>query len=337
MAIVRVYVFRASIPLTEKGSQIWIEDREDYGRAGSKYRIRYDHLASSPHFFSTSTEVPMSEDHTAIETNPPRLPADLECRIFTTSASANQTTIASLLLVARRVREWIEPLRFRCLVFGVPSSSYQFASPAKYNLLASKTPSFLATHTKSFLIRGSIVYDDYNKIFSLLVSSSFRGLTELAFWIDGGDLPGPWSFPHLRRLSFNVIHIFSFYDVLQKHPSQTLGITHLKLVFSAISELPGLTPQLPALSHIQTTWMGSDEGHDALQKLLELNQIVVVIIEAHSSQRGFHTRWPILLHPKIVYSDVNDWESEWRAQATGQPDFWEKAEAERADSQEERI
>ncbi|KAH8809525.1 hypothetical protein DL96DRAFT_1562001 [Flagelloscypha sp. PMI_526] len=218
----------------------------------------------------------------------------------------------------------IEPFRFRCLLFGSPSTSYRFAAPGWHALLASKTPDFLAANVKSILILGDSSWDDYGKTASLLSSPSCRGITELAFWISGGELPDLWSFPHLSRLSFNIYHIYSFYRALLMNPSRTLGITHLKLVWAGITRLFIFMAQLPNLSYIQTTWSMGDVGHDALQKLLELPQIVTLILEA-KSLKGYDNQWPVLLHTKIVYSDVENWEEEWVAQASGQPDFWEKA------------
>ncbi|KAF7341890.1 hypothetical protein MSAN_02044600 [Mycena sanguinolenta] len=48
----------------------------------------------------------------------PRLPRELECKIFKMAGLARPTTIPNLILVARRVKYWVEPLLYRVLVLS---------------------------------------------------------------------------------------------------------------------------------------------------------------------------------------------------------------------------
>ncbi|KAJ6534252.1 hypothetical protein B0H19DRAFT_1185616 [Mycena capillaripes] len=45
----------------------------------------------------------------------PRLPPELECRIFEAVALAHPTKIPQLMLVAWRVKEWVEPLLYHVI------------------------------------------------------------------------------------------------------------------------------------------------------------------------------------------------------------------------------
>ncbi|KAF7333276.1 hypothetical protein MSAN_02422100 [Mycena sanguinolenta] len=54
----------------------------------------------------------------------PKLPPELEYRIFEIAALARPTGIPRLMLVARRVKYWIEPLLYRVVLFHSPSDEH---------------------------------------------------------------------------------------------------------------------------------------------------------------------------------------------------------------------
>ncbi|KAF7368016.1 hypothetical protein MSAN_00867400 [Mycena sanguinolenta] len=57
--------------------------------------------------------------------NEPRLPPELEHKVFQTVALARPRWIPALMLVARRVKVWVEPLLYRVVFLKNPTSAFQ--------------------------------------------------------------------------------------------------------------------------------------------------------------------------------------------------------------------
>ncbi|KAJ7073568.1 hypothetical protein C8F01DRAFT_1360429 [Mycena amicta] len=89
----------------------------------------------------------------------PYLPQDLERLIFRTAALAAPSEAQNLLIVAWRVKEWVEPLLYRSLVIAPPmhlgtivSAPILKLSPRTFARLAQrKSPSFFASHVHDLL------------------------------------------------------------------------------------------------------------------------------------------------------------------------------------------
>ncbi|KAF7341891.1 hypothetical protein MSAN_02044700 [Mycena sanguinolenta] len=94
----------------------------------------------------------------------PHLPPELECRIFEIAALARPTRIPNLMLVARRVKYWVEPLLYRVLFLAseprnYTRQSYGFPIITPNTLLqviAEKPPHFLQNGVKRILVTGLV-------------------------------------------------------------------------------------------------------------------------------------------------------------------------------------
>ncbi|KAH8822389.1 hypothetical protein DL96DRAFT_1714711 [Flagelloscypha sp. PMI_526] len=133
----------------------------------------------------------------------PRFPPELEFRIFNTCASADSQTISVLLLVCRRVKGWIEPLRFRAIIFKFSIETFR-RFDGFYSLAMAKPLDFLA-QTVLFCAVDRIRHRDRaEKAVEILRRCS--GILDLALWTEfqGDLLPFDLcSFKNLRHLSLN--------------------------------------------------------------------------------------------------------------------------------------
>ncbi|KAJ6506754.1 hypothetical protein C8R45DRAFT_970432 [Mycena sanguinolenta] len=94
----------------------------------------------------------------------PHLPPELECRIFEIAALARPTGIPHLILVARRVKHWVEPLLYRVFFLSSeppyrnpPSYGFPIITPSTLlQLIAEKPPYFLQNTVKRIIVTGLI-------------------------------------------------------------------------------------------------------------------------------------------------------------------------------------
>ncbi|KAJ7059499.1 hypothetical protein C8F01DRAFT_1370420 [Mycena amicta] len=76
--------------------------------------------------------------------NDPHFPPELEREIFETAAEMHWKDVPDLRLVARRVHEWLEPFLYRNIYLGDSKESDILMQEAFLNLVAAKSPEFLA-------------------------------------------------------------------------------------------------------------------------------------------------------------------------------------------------
>ncbi|KAJ7366053.1 hypothetical protein DFH08DRAFT_162878 [Mycena albidolilacea] len=123
------------------------------------------------------------EDMTPILNTTPMLPPELERTIFEFSASSDLRCILTLLLVAKRVRTWMEPLLYRRL--SVSHKDFlghddcdliRMSSNECLNVLDSKPASFLRDHVRHLALT-SVPHDTVARALS-----SFAGITTLAIF-----------------------------------------------------------------------------------------------------------------------------------------------------------
>ncbi|KAJ7778152.1 hypothetical protein B0H16DRAFT_1711687 [Mycena metata] len=158
------------------------------------------------------------------------LPPELEIQIFESVAKEapyDAVLRLRLMLVARRVRIWIEPLVFECIVFSRANNWTRLK-----HIIASKPPDFLARNVKSVCMPLSTVStQEASEILSLCT-----GAQRIACWIDHREIDTaiPWSIPiqtpALRRLSIELSH---FLSLSASFPAAHLisGLTHLELIW----------------------------------------------------------------------------------------------------------
>ncbi|KAF8176211.1 hypothetical protein K438DRAFT_1847133 [Mycena galopus ATCC 62051] len=92
----------------------------------------------------------------------PAFPEDLERCIFESAAFFHTDCIPALLLVAHRVKIWIEPLFYKAVtIYGLPrgrgpkpNTNFRHSVPALYSLMKSKPASFFSDHVRHVQLVG---------------------------------------------------------------------------------------------------------------------------------------------------------------------------------------
>ncbi|KAH8810414.1 hypothetical protein DL96DRAFT_540028 [Flagelloscypha sp. PMI_526] len=267
-----------------------------------------------------------------------RLPDELERTIFIIAATSDDSLIAPLLLVAQRVKGWIEPLRFRSLVIET-CEFLQVRHSGKHLqkldleqricwLALGKPAEFLAQHVKFVQIGAEI--NHLNTIVPFL--SLMSTLTNMAIWsiLPNNPFPDLSAFGDLTYLSLNLTGGRDFCNFLLDHPGYIMRVTHMEFVYNVVAKLlPLINSQLPYLSHfcVIAWWYSKNKDAllDAFNRLLNLDQMVVVVISV--TQKIAITSdiagvYPILSHPKVTLKTFSGLKGEWTLRVEGKPDIW---------------
>ncbi|KAF7364245.1 Zn(2)-C6 fungal-type domain-containing protein [Mycena sanguinolenta] len=255
----------------------------------------------------------------------PLIPQELEREIFEIAAELHPDAISNILLVAARVHEWIEPLRYRTFILTDPASSCprlrvlqqaieskpaQFIRDNVWHLFVE--PDFLDA-LDTFIpfctgVRSLVIFKPHTQMLSqletarpqrLAVPIEFFGHTEESMPIDLG-LP----------MFSSLTHLDIWEDIIAIAPS-----------WSSLALLPVLT-------HLAFFGLSYDVGVTILGMCRKLQ--VIISMETEDS-----TEWLMLS------ATVDDWEprfvgmvvttenyaSDWETGLRGGSDFWARADA----------
>ncbi|KAJ7059551.1 hypothetical protein C8F01DRAFT_1144957 [Mycena amicta] len=242
-----------------------------------------------------------------------RLPIELEREIFELATRLYPASGFTVLLVARRVQIWIEPLLYRSL---------QLTRQKATTLLKLKPPGFLTYNVRHLTLRGA------NADWGALVEVCNKA-THLA--IGSGILSNPplllafLSLRHLRRLACHG-HELSAGSLDASLPVYAL-ITHLEL-FDDLTSPDILEPwicALPSLTHLalhhRPAWATVHRllGAEGFSRQLQVLVIVSISMPAIPST---------LTDPRLVITrddTLNGWES-WDKGVLDCHNFWDVAE-----------
>ncbi|KAJ7723227.1 hypothetical protein B0H16DRAFT_1472924 [Mycena metata] len=235
------------------------------------------------------------------------LPPELEREIFEETALMHKSSIPNLILVARRVFVWIEPLLYRvfCAI-----------------LTSEKPPPFFHNAVRHLALLG----DPSTSIDNLRVLGLCRGISSFGATnsnVDGAVLVGLEHRVNLRRLSMCLSLLFDP-AVDFTHPIFR-SLTHLDLFDSVQHGVMGLLPfipTLPALTHLALhPSIPRDDVLGALARSPPL-QVLLVLWSIIYEKDYSRARSPHVYDVRFVTGlYVRYWET-WEAGATGLPDFW---------------
>ncbi|KAJ7636629.1 hypothetical protein FB45DRAFT_448385 [Roridomyces roridus] len=245
----------------------------------------------------------------------PRLPMDIERETFEWTAIAHPSSIPTLLLVARRVRIWVEPYLYRAIKVA-PWPPYSIMERDVLNGTG-KPASFYRDAVRHLYIQDKPRADVLKICTRTRSITSFGRAPELMPVLPQMDL---------RRLSLSLRELFNGPPYL--HPLfQT--ITHLDL-HDIIGEddeqdpVVRLLPALPALTHLCLC----DQVPPVRKILADCSHLQILVnpwlISDAALGRTLAANPPIQ-DPRFmvtVYNDVND---EWEADVKGHS-IWEAAE-----------
>ncbi|KAJ7461193.1 hypothetical protein FB451DRAFT_490402, partial [Mycena latifolia] len=165
------------------------------------------------------------------ESSPPALPPELEQQIFEICALSRPMSIPKLMLVAWRVKEWIEPILYRTIVIGAfeHEESYPIFTASDILLSAIKRKPAAFFHSA---VRNLTLYTDYVDDLPTILSAC-TGVENL--WTT--DTEGTGLLPLFARLRLKHLHGY-VQDFLRTFPPPHpffSKITHVEL-FGAVED-----------------------------------------------------------------------------------------------------
>ncbi|KAJ7061741.1 hypothetical protein C8F01DRAFT_145399 [Mycena amicta] len=245
---------------------------------------------------------------TAVE---PRLPPELEHEVFATAALLDQDSIPTLLLVAHRVRVWIEPYLYRSFDLSVVTGRQ-----ALLDVSSAKPASFLASAVRHviFKIDGD----------SELHKSALRictGVTHLAVSSAtdnrNSGLLAILSLMHIERFAGSIVDLFDQppeHRMDGRHPAFRF-LTHLEIFDNLGSDaVDAFVIALPSLTHLATESLHSGEQVQRLLKGCSNLLVMVLLLDGV----------PPVDDPRIVLCTYVDWAE--AAAPAPQRTYWDIAE-----------
>ncbi|KAJ7473692.1 hypothetical protein B0H11DRAFT_1340732 [Mycena galericulata] len=196
-------------------------------------------MASSLTMPAPTTDPPSRTDPLATD---PLLPPEIEKRIFEVAALSSPKSVPALLLVARRVKIWIEPVLFHVLSLYGPGRTGKtpncqlFQYPILSQLFESRPPSFFHDHVRHVQFTAAQTPDIICKVLSLcdatnsLSATCLAGSPTLSLLSILGALP-------LKRLSTVFALLFSGQPIIDFSHALFSDLSHLSLWTGATATL----------------------------------------------------------------------------------------------------
>ncbi|KAJ6563999.1 hypothetical protein B0H19DRAFT_74829 [Mycena capillaripes] len=255
----------------------------------------------------------------------PRLPPELERIIFEIVALSRATTIPKLMLIAWRVKDWLEPLLYRTVVIGDSSQLNinhrrtvglpDFREARLLQIIETK-PSFLQ-HAVKHLFIG--VYAEGSAVDRIVVACPH--ITHLFAPFDPSD--------HIRALStlrdvqYLTAHVALILTESGALHSSFQKVTHLELFLFADSGvscdgLCGCLELMPNLTHIAFNLpLQKIISHTALQANVQL-QCIIFLRAKTAMEEG-----PLLSDSRFLcFEQKMDWCLDWLRGARTGDDYW---------------
>ncbi|KAF7342735.1 hypothetical protein MSAN_01988600 [Mycena sanguinolenta] len=264
--------------------------------------------------------------------NQPHLPPELERAIFELAAIARPICIPSLMLVARRTKEWLEPLLYRVIFVSesIIDDMHGFPSIPLDILLATiaKKPTsfFQSSGTRIFLenppgMEPALWVRAMDTIFT-----ACQGVGQLSIVSSHishrGSLDGLHS---LRRLTMHVAPLFAPFAIDFSSPIFR-HLTHLEFldaldVFPPDVDIGAHLALVPALTHISFHVFKHPlrAFHGRIRTSPHIQCIVCFVPRQL-------VEIPEQPDARLVCMDLADWQTDWLRGAAFGEDYWELAE-----------
>ncbi|KAF7369364.1 hypothetical protein MVEN_00265000 [Mycena venus] len=262
------------------------------------------------------------------ESPQPLLPAELERQIFEICASSRPVDIPKLMLVAWRVKEWLEPLLYRTMaVEHDPNLSLMKELPCVTGQLMLSVIQAKPAHFLRDTVRHLYLRDVLGESFVAILSAC-TGVENL--WM--GDIVADWT-PVLASLPLKHFygHLHSLLRVFPPTHHVFSQITHIELLGYASLQLPdnveiwsalGLFPQLTHLS------FNDGDFIPVCSRFFETCKSLVVLISLNAPIRMIYTLHAEALaqDPRFVTMNCVEFLKDWQMGAHTGRDYWSRAE-----------
>ncbi|KAF8899529.1 hypothetical protein CPB84DRAFT_1780541 [Gymnopilus junonius] len=278
----------------------------------------------------------------------PTLPPELQCKIFEITASFSPKYALCLMLVARKVKEWIEPFLYHSIVFSRSFENYPPIYKGRDQWKATRAPLFdkATPHARHVLIESSRL-DKSAEILQHAPNVESLALWSLPLIIESQRplLPIIQSLTKLTRISASPYQLMKTKGVsfVFDHAA-FVNLTHFGILcmeediceWAAWAELA----LLPKLTHLSVDYSNPNFVEDVLSGCTGLKLFVVFYEDrrkvldraAEREEEGVrHPRHPdvgVMLDKRVVQiPEIHDhWVEEWERNVRGQESFWKRAE-----------
>jgi len=273
----------------------------------------------------------MSEDPTELS---PALPAELEQTIFEMAAHIRPLSIPRFMLVAWRVKIWVEPLLFRTIVLSQRPYDPQnlqghipaFESDILLPIIQSESRRFLAASVHNLLLPPWISSEDATAVLSACTSIEdlWLGLGSGS----GGEMLSVIEDLPLKRLYCCVEDIFGPLQQIDFTHRLFTRITHFEIFDGNIE--PEIWHGLALLPHLTHLCFTDERFTDICLTLLTTCKSLRVLVVLQPTLRALIAEHPdeekLSKDPRFVAMDC-EWETkDWRMGAHTGIDYWSRAE-----------
>ncbi|KAJ7863129.1 hypothetical protein B0H14DRAFT_3862997 [Mycena olivaceomarginata] len=242
--------------------------------------------------------------------SPPIFPPELEREIFEIAVQSNTKIIPPLLLVARRVKTWLEPLLYPVIVFRDPLPGHiSFSLDGLLAVLRLKPLDFAQTHIRHLFLPRRISERQDDLVPLLTMCSGVHNLKTCFS-------PHPVDFTH--ALFAQITHLDLLDEVHGRWDTRWAGLAHI----------PHLTHLAFDLSPSRTSnW--EDVLHAALMHCSAL-QVLALMWSPWLRDEMRHNRDEIRMlaqrDPRFVIVLLTSHTHDWETGARGGIDSWNRAE-----------
>ncbi|KAJ7489623.1 hypothetical protein B0H11DRAFT_2191761 [Mycena galericulata] len=269
----------------------------------------------------------------------PAFPEDLERCIFENAAFFHPDCIPALLLVARRVKIWIEPLFYKVAnIYGLPrakatkpNTNFRHSVPALYSLMKSKPASFFSDNVRHVQLVGVPVREILTALAACNATINLALFDVSCVKGDAALLELLGAFP-LKRFSARENHWlcpggWDFGHPLFAH------ITHLDLPGHHNEQWEKWSPlaSIPRLTHLSFSedFRPTPSTFSAILEHCKSLQVLAVVF-SHTAMLKFLVGslelQPSSFDPRVALLAVADRQADWETGARGGDDYWLAAE-----------
>ncbi|KAJ7651317.1 hypothetical protein FB45DRAFT_1051070 [Roridomyces roridus] len=260
--------------------------------------------------------------HTGVDDMDPRIPLDLERAIFELVALSHPVHIPNLLLVASRIKTWLQPLLYRTVVVN--------CDPPRVDGLRSYRPELffqIAELHRPFLdsVRNLMLADANDEEMARILSACSHVQNLYIGWpLDRS--PSDASLGALNALPLRHLYCDTRYVLYQDGPfsqPSLANISHLEL-FDEVPEVEHWSKlvELPRLTHLCTGDYDAHFSAFALEKCEFLHVLVVTMSPRPSWDYSDVAKDSRFVMMKMLSGLVEDWQ---RGALHGD-DYWARAE-----------
>ncbi|KAJ7055831.1 hypothetical protein C8F01DRAFT_1157826 [Mycena amicta] len=266
----------------------------------------------------------------------PRLPLDLERDIFILAATIYPEMRPHLLLVARRVFEWIDPLRYNFLRIDGDPRNYKMRSLKGSLGHTNASNAFPIARILALGVRRLVVNGRYEasadtlKTWRTLISlcTTTTHLAAIGPLVSPSLLPILESMPNLRVVALHLDHLFDGISSINLQHLALRNITHLDIFDSLDNTMRKILsvqlPQLAALTHLSLVppvpWSMVEE---LLRDCKQLRLLLLLWLPPSETGRAHAQQTPIR-DGRLVMTNFRRW-----GEAAGDfdlPPFWKLAD-----------